>query len=437
MRKLFLTSFILSSLSLLGNYFVPPIKKPTVDSSTGFNVQPGFQVDLVYQVDKKKFGSWIAMAFDAKGNLTVSDQQKAGTFSIEIPKEGEKFDESKIRKLNVASSLYGMLYAFDHLDMMGNRQLTRAKVLPDGTLGPTEFLAEMAGGGEHGPHSIIVSPDGKSIYVIAGNATKAPQFENSRIPTNWKDDVLLENYAYGHMSQGKAPGGWVMKMSPDGSDREMLNMGYRNPCDFALNRDGELFIYDADMEWDIGAPWYRPTRINHGVSGGESGWRATSKKWRKYFPDTVGSEWILDRAVQRALSQELMQNFPLIIVMHYLFVIGLLRPCIPFTSNPMVLHTLVKKENSCLIQTDLWPSLTWTLAPTVTCTSAWVAEEDSHTYTVYLTKEENLQNYPSWILPVNTPKHGPFGVCLKLSTEPRMLKRSRKRGLIWAVTIII
>jgi hypothetical protein len=147
----------------------------------------------------------------------------------------------------------------------------------------------MAGGGEHGPHSIIVSPDGKSIYVIAGNATQAPKFESSRIRTNWKDDVLLQNYAYGHMSQGKAPGGWVMKMSPDGKNREMLNMGYRNPCDFALNRDGELFVYDADMEWDIGAPWYRPTRINHAISGGESGWRATSKKWRKYYPDTIGS----------------------------------------------------------------------------------------------------------------------------------------------------
>ena len=117
MKKHILSAFVFTffSFSLWGNYFVPPIKKPKVDSSTGFNVQPGFQVDLVYQVDKKKFGSWIAMAFDANGNLTVSDQQKAGTFSIEIPKEGEKFDESKIRKLNVASSLYGMLYAFDHL----------------------------------------------------------------------------------------------------------------------------------------------------------------------------------------------------------------------------------------------------------------------------------------------------------------------------------
>ena len=193
MKILILVALSLSAFSLWGNYFVPPIQKPAVDSSTGFNVQPGFQVELVYQVDKKKYGSWIAMAFDKKGNLTVSDQQKAGTFSIVIPKEGEKFDASKIKKLKVDSSLYGMLYAFDHLYMMGNRKLSRARVLSDGTLGSTEFLAEMAGGGEHGPHSIIVSPDGKSIYVIAGNATKAPNFENSRIPTNWKDDVLLQN----------------------------------------------------------------------------------------------------------------------------------------------------------------------------------------------------------------------------------------------------
>lgn len=54
----------------------------------------------------------------------MSDEQKAGTFSLEIPKSGEKFDESKIKKLNVESSLYGMLYAFDHLYLMGNRKLT-------------------------------------------------------------------------------------------------------------------------------------------------------------------------------------------------------------------------------------------------------------------------------------------------------------------------
>ena len=69
--------FFLPICFALGNYFVPPIKKPIVDSSTGLHVPPGFEVDLVYEVDKTKFGSWIAMAFDEKGRLTVSDQQKA------------------------------------------------------------------------------------------------------------------------------------------------------------------------------------------------------------------------------------------------------------------------------------------------------------------------------------------------------------------------
>lgn len=285
----FLLALVIPLFLSFGKFSIPPVQAPVKDASTALHVPPGFEVDLVYEVDSKKYGSWISMAFDKKGRLTVSDQQKAGTFLVEIPKRGEKFDETKIKKLSVESSVYGMLYAFDHLYMMGNRKLNRAKVLPDGSLGPVEFMAEMAGGGEHGPHSIIISPDGKSIYVIAGNATRPPEFLNSRIPTNWKDDVLLENYAYGHMSQGKAPGGWVMKMSPDGKKREIITMGFRNPCDFALNRDGELFVYDADMEYDIGSPWYRPTRINHGISGGDSGWRATSKKWRKYFPDTVGS----------------------------------------------------------------------------------------------------------------------------------------------------
>ena len=66
----------------------------------------------------------------------------------------------------------------------------------------------MNGGGEHGPHSIIVSPDGKNLYVIAGNYTTPPKYQKTRIRDNWKDDYLLQNYAYGHNEGGKAPGGW-------------------------------------------------------------------------------------------------------------------------------------------------------------------------------------------------------------------------------------
>ena len=43
--------------------------------------------------------------------------------------------------------------------------------------------------------------------------------------------------------------------------------------DPAFNGDGEMFPYDADIAWDVGLPWYRPTRVLHLVSGADYGWR--------------------------------------------------------------------------------------------------------------------------------------------------------------------
>ena len=64
-------------------------------------------------------------------------------------------------------------------------------------------------------------------------------------------------------------------------------MGYRNPYDFDFSQDGELFAYDADMEWDMGSPWYRPTRIVHAVSGSEFGWGSGTGKWPTYYVDSL------------------------------------------------------------------------------------------------------------------------------------------------------
>ena len=50
---------------------------------------------------------------------------------------------------------------------------------------------------------------------------------------------------------------------------------------------GDLFVYDADMEWDFGLPWYRPTRICHATSGSEFGWRTGNGKWSPAFPDNL------------------------------------------------------------------------------------------------------------------------------------------------------
>ncbi|NIP84182.1 MAG: heme-binding protein, partial [Planctomycetales bacterium] len=56
-----------------------------------------------------------------------------------------------------------------------------------------------------------------------------------------------------------------------------------------FNADGELFVYDADMEWDQGTSWYRPTRVGHVIPGAEFGWRSGWAKWPSYYPDSLPS----------------------------------------------------------------------------------------------------------------------------------------------------
>ena len=138
---------------------------------------------------------------------------------------------------------------------------------------------------------MIPGPDGKSLYLCGGNHTDTPDPETSRAPRNWDEDHLLPRMwdAGGHAVGKLAPGGWVAKTDPDGRSFELVAIGFRNEYDLAFNSAGELFTYDADMEWDVGSPWYRPTRVNHVVSGAEFGWRSGTGKWPEYYPDSLGS----------------------------------------------------------------------------------------------------------------------------------------------------
>ncbi len=213
----------------------------------------------------------------------------------------------------------GMLFAFGSLycSVNGGAGSGLYRIAYDAekdTFGEVKLLHRLRGGGEHGPHSLRLSPDGKSIVIICGNHTQPP-FDvkrnrppldlggvggdqlrvtlpagmSSRLPANWDEDLLLPRQwdANGHARGILAPGGWIAKTDPDGKTWEMISIGYRNPYDMAFNADGELFAYDADMEWDMGTPWYRPTRVMHATSGSDFGWRSATGKWPPYYVDSL------------------------------------------------------------------------------------------------------------------------------------------------------
>jgi putative heme-binding domain-containing protein len=260
-------------------------------------VAEGFEVELLYSVPGEKMGSWVCMTPDPKGRLIVSDQY-GKLYRITPPAKGSS-DEIRIETINVDVGMaQGLLCAFDSLYVMTNSSeearvgLHRVRDTDgDDQYDSSEHIRLLKGGNEHGPHAIVLSPDGKSLYVCCGNHTPTTDFSQSRVPRIWDEDQLLPRMwdAGGHAVGILAPGGWIAQVSPDGQDWQLVASGFRNEYDIAFNPEGELFTYDADMEWDVGSPWYRPTRVNHVTSGAEFGWRSGTGKWPEYYPDSLGS----------------------------------------------------------------------------------------------------------------------------------------------------
>ena len=257
-------------------------------------VPKDFRLDVLYSVPGDTEGSWVAMCVDPQGRLIVADQY-GKLYRVTLPAANRVAAiRTEAIDLDIGGA-HGLLHAFGSLYVMVNEG-TRPHGLyrvrdtnGDDRYDEVQLLRQLDISGEHGGHSIILSPDGQSLYVVVGNQSSLARMNASRVPQVWSEDNLVPRIPTGFMDNSLAPQGWIARTDRDGREWELIAVGLRNEFDAAFNRAGELFTYDADMEWDIGAPWYRPTRINHVVSGAEFGFRNGSGKWPEYFLDSFGA----------------------------------------------------------------------------------------------------------------------------------------------------
>lgn len=284
-------------------------------------LKPGFHVQHLYSPSENQQGSWVAMTFDNKGRLITSDQF-GSLYRLELPPTGsDEGDGVKVEELVMQSSdvtpgdtskpgadigyAQGLLWAFNSLYVMvnrdgdwdGNEDVARPSGLyrlqdtdQDDQFDKITLLKSLEGSGEHGPHSIILSHDKKSLYVIAGNRTDLPVMDSYRLPPIWQQDNMypLINYPSGGGEVNrKAPAGWIAKVDSTGAVWELVGAGLRNAYDIASNEDGDLFTYESDKEFDLGMPWYKPTRIYHVTSGSEFGWRTGNNIWPSTNADNL------------------------------------------------------------------------------------------------------------------------------------------------------
>ena len=258
---------------------------------------PGFEVEWIYTVPKEKEGSWVSLTVDERGRFYASDQRDKGLFQI-VVSESAQGPAASVKKVEVhdpdkaspVSGAQGLQFAFDSLFFHKNGghlyRLTDGD--GDGELDRAEKIPSQTGGGEHGNHDVITSEDGSSMYLIGGNHAPLADHVRSSVPS-WGEDLLNSRMwdPKGHARGRLAPGGWVTRLNRTKYTQEVVSVGYRNAYGLTLNQHGDLFTYDADMEWDLGTPWYRPTRICHVVSGSDFGWRSGTGKWPVYFEDTL------------------------------------------------------------------------------------------------------------------------------------------------------
>ena len=239
---------------------------------------PDFQVELLHSAALEE-GSFVNLCKDNRGRLIISPQYDSANPNGGLLRVTLGADGRIARREFIAKPLYdaqGMVFAHGALWVVVNKYSTKFdsglyRVTDDGsdTWNRIDLIKKLPGGGEHGPHAVELGPDG-NLWVMAGNHTKPPEGLAPDSPhKNYHEDHVLPRQpdGNGHATGIMAPGGYICRVSPDGAKWDFFCGGFRNQFDFAFNVDGELFVYDADMEWDWGMPWYRPTRVNHAVSG--------------------------------------------------------------------------------------------------------------------------------------------------------------------------
>ena len=254
---------------------------------SSIRVQPGFQVELLRSAQAGE-SSWISMTFDDRGRVILGlDDVGLGRLTF-----NDKTDKVAFEKIDdKLKHCRGVLYAHDSLyisetngeglhrfqDTNGDGQFDQRQLLK---------LLDYRSRFGHGSNQLVLGPD-KNIYLVVGNDVSFPEGVSPQSPyRDPQNDQLLPNP---HDAGQDDRVGYILKTDPAGKTWEILAGGFRNQVDIAFNPEGEMFTYDADMEWDIGQPWYRPTRINHIIPGGEYGWRWGTGKWPEYYADSLPS----------------------------------------------------------------------------------------------------------------------------------------------------
>jgi putative heme-binding domain-containing protein len=280
-----------------------------------FSTLPGFAIERVNPPDKSD--SYVVVTFDSLGRLVVSKENDHPRILLDNDKDGiyesEKVISDKVR--NCQGLWFDGRTAYGSCALVQppagpaaaqpapppqggrgggqNQNRPAAIVRMDDTNGDdvadTVETLGMAGGiQEHGPHAIRRRPDGGISVIVGNNETIAdPAVALTSPVLADKDAQFLPYFANFGQSAREGAHSAIFEWNPTTMKFSVFSGGNRNAYDFGYNIAGEAFLFDSDMEWDIGLPWYREVRTAHQILNGNYGYRNGSGKYPPYYIDSL------------------------------------------------------------------------------------------------------------------------------------------------------
>jgi putative heme-binding domain-containing protein len=278
---------------------------------------PGFTVELLRSAQAGE-GSWVAMTFDPRGRVVVAREDRGLLrFARSTTSQISNVPVWRVETINTnLLECRGLLFA--HGALYANANNSKGLYRLRDTDGDDQFdevklLKATPGGVGHGRNQLALGPDGM-IYSIHGDDVGLPAdgvspespfrhyAEDRLLPCEW--DKHLFN------ASAKMPFGHLIRTDKDGGKWELVAGGLRNPYGIDFNEAGDVFTFDADMEWDVGVPWYHPTRVLHLVPGGDYGWRRGTGVLPVWSPDTLPSAVDIGLGSPTAVKFGTKSNFP-------------------------------------------------------------------------------------------------------------------------------
>ena len=281
-----------------------------------FSTLPGFTIERVNPPDKTD--SYVALTFDSDGRLVVSKEHDHPRLLLDADKdgvfEGEKVVTDKVRNCQglwfEGRTMYGSCVHVQKADEAA-AAAPAPPAPPAGAPRPTpptrpagvfrledtngddvadtlDVLSMMGSIQEHGPHAIRRRPDGGIAVMIGNHETIEDAVLDLQSPVLKDKDVqFLPFFPNFGSSAREGAHSAIYDWQPARKKFTVFSGGNRNSYDFAYNLAGEAFLFDSDMEWDIGLPWYREVRTVHQVLNGNYGYRNGSGKYPAYYLDSL------------------------------------------------------------------------------------------------------------------------------------------------------